>query len=155
MVLAEQNLNSKQGKKILVVEDDPTLKPILTRFIYQIDPDIHVDWLDSADECLQWKGAGAQLGPWNAYDLVLADIYTPGDTGGLDVLKFFHDHAPQTPVVMMSTVSMMEFFQKIGNEELLPSFLAKPLDPTECNALISGLLARKDDHGAANKEGEV
>ena len=43
----------------------------------------------------------AQLGSRGQYDLVLADLELSGGNG-IDVLRWFAEHSPETPVAMMN-----------------------------------------------------
>jgi len=76
---------------ILIVDDEPnirsTLKGALAREGYQVDDAPTV--------------AAARTLLREAYDVVLLDVWFPGESG-LDLLAEIREHAPETTVVMMS-----------------------------------------------------
>jgi DNA-binding NtrC family response regulator len=100
-------------KRVLVVEDDPTLYPILTRMFHRLNSKIDVEFALSAE--------GAEdllLGLDQKYDVVVSDIGLAGKKTGSDLVNdvYFKGKAP--PFVLTS-----------GNrdyETRLP-FLPKPI----------------------------
>lgn len=127
-------------KTVLVVEDDLTLRPVLEKLLYRINPGLVVHWSHSAEEFLGEEGKHA-LPPWPKYDLVLTDIYMPGTSSGFDIWKHFSKRAPHTPLVMMSGLSQEEFFRAMGTLSEVPPYLAKPLKFADIRATLAPLLA--------------
>lgn len=127
--------------RILVIEDDVTLRPFLTGLINKIDPSIQVDWEFSVAAFLEHEKE-RPLPSWPKYDMVLTDIYMPDKATGIDVWKYFREHSPLTPVVLMSGLTQHEFFKSMQHEIYTPPYLEKPLSGAECRLMIEGILDR-------------
>lgn len=127
--------------RILVIEDDVTLRPFLTSVINKIDPSIQVEWECSVAAFLEHEKE-RPVPPWHKYDMVLTDIYMPDKSTGIDIWKYFRERSPLTPVVLMSGLSQHEFFKSMRNEIYTPPYLEKPLSGAECRRMIEGILDR-------------
>jgi two-component system response regulator HydG/two-component system response regulator AtoC len=104
---------------ILVIDEDggfrSLLSAILTREGYQV-----ISGSDVADARKQ--GAARQ------FDLVLTDLRLP-DGEGLDVLRWFHQHAPDTPVIVITALGSASTpveAMKLGAADYLGKPLASP-----------------------------
>jgi DNA-binding response OmpR family regulator len=81
-------------RKILLIEDEAEVAGYLGRFLQQ--QDYIVDRASSLDE-------SRTLVSRNAYDLILLDLMLPDGTGE-DVLPYLRETAPDTPVLMVTSV---------------------------------------------------
>lgn len=86
-----------QEKNILVVEDDVTVYPILTRMIHRMNPNAHVQFAASAEAAeIQLKGFRQK------FDVILSDIGLAGEKTGFDLLNNCHFEIAPIPVVLTS-----------------------------------------------------
>ena len=124
--------------RVLVIEDDLWLQPVVTGVVLSVDSRIKIDWCTNADQIL------ADLdGNWRAllkYDLVVADIFLPGSTSGLDLWKSCRLACPNVQFLMMSGLSPEQFHAEMAGQRKCPPFLAKPFDVAECRRLVEKLL---------------
>jgi DNA-binding NtrC family response regulator len=134
---AQQNpqlMMYRNHSRVLIIEDDQWIEPILSRAIREALPDseVQVDW------ALSVESAKAKL--WdNEYALVIADVFLEGDQDGLDVWRYCQKYFPDLPVLVTSSLSPEAFFRRVGQGEISPAFLPKPFRIGECRQMIQGL----------------
>jgi len=120
-------------ERILIVDDDPgfrdLLETILSQEEYQVDSGASV-----AD--------GVRLGSERQYDLALTDLQLPDGTG-LDLLRWFTEQMPDTPVIMLTAFGTIESAvaaMKMGAED----YLGKPLNsPDELRLTVRRALDQR------------
>ncbi len=125
-------------ERILIVDDDlgfrELLETILSNEGYQVDSGASV-----AD--------GIRLGSQRQYDLALTDLRLP-DGAGLDILRWYKEQMPDTPVIMLTAFGTIESAvaaMKIGADD----YLGKPLNsPDELRLAVRRALDRR----RANRE---
>ena len=107
-------------ERILVVDDDCGFRELLEAILsgegYTIDTGASI-----AD--------ARRLGSVRQYDLVLSDVRLP-DGSGLEILRWFADQMPDTPVVMITAFGTVESAveaMKLGAVD----YLGKPLNSPE------------------------
>jgi two-component system, cell cycle sensor histidine kinase and response regulator CckA len=88
---------SLSGRRILVVEDQPSLQMLVSRMLAQVD--CHVRVASSAEEAQQILSNREEV-----IDVVLTDIVMPGDSGYL-LAKWVSDTRPGVPVIYMTGYS--------------------------------------------------
>lgn len=99
-------------KRVLIVEDDPTIYPILARMIHRLNPRVDIEFTVSAE--------GAQdllQGLRQKYDVILSDISLAGKKTGIDLANETYSALAPVPIVLTSSTP--------GFKSRLP-FLAKP-----------------------------
>lgn len=121
--------------QILVVEDDVSLKEVLTMALYSINPEIEVNWLTTAEE-----GLAELKNKPVFYHLLLIDIFLPGDLNGYRLWNEVKAFAPYLPVILMSGIGYEQFLAAIDNKKEVPSFLAKPFSISELRYLVESKL---------------
>jgi DNA-binding NtrC family response regulator len=128
-------MKTSDKKRVLIIEDDVTLKTFLAGILYSVSPKVDISWYLTADEAL-WELS--QLNPNSVldYDLIISDIVTPGITDGIDVWKVCNRDYPSLPVVLTSGASFDEFIQDVSWRSGLPPFLPKPLKVESCKQII-------------------
>jgi len=124
------------SEKILVVDDDPGFSLLLETILKGEGYDV-----DTASNVQTARGLGAR----RIYHLVISDLKLP-DGDGLQVLEFFRDQAPETPVIMITafgTVPNAVEAMKLGAVD----YLAKPLSsPDELRIVVRRALnAARDE----------
>ncbi len=122
--------------RILICEDDVTLQPFWQYVIESIDPMADIKWVTTEE------AAHHVLKKWTAkgepYDLIISDVFLSGQKTGVDLW-----HASlelDTPFIMTSVVSNKKLEKMIGQNEPIPAYLQKPLDPDECREMVRSLL---------------
>jgi len=89
---------NKTSARLLVVDDDPVtiglLKEVLSKEGYQVSTSL------SGEEAIA-------LGMDNLFDIVITDVRM-GEKGGMDVLRFYKKHAPDTTVIMITAFGSIE-----------------------------------------------
>ena len=112
--MAQQTVATKQ---LLIVEDDPTVRRVLT--IAMRHAGFNVDAVDSGSEALARLERGGFAG-------VLLDMGLPDHRSG-DVLDWLHAHNEQPPWLVISAMDRSEVARMDGK---IPSrFVSKPFDP--------------------------
>ncbi len=112
--------------RILIIDDDPGFRKLLETIL--------------AGEGYRIESGGSvrearTLGAAKRYDLVLSDLKLP-DGDGIQVLKWFAENAPETPVIMLTAFGTVETAveaMKLGAVD----YLGKPLrSPDELRILV-------------------
>ncbi|HKF90269.1 MAG TPA: response regulator transcription factor [Acidimicrobiia bacterium] len=116
--------------RVLVVEDDPTVAEVVTRYLER--EGFAVESVGDGNEAL--ASADAQLP-----DLVVLDIMLPG-LDGLEVCRRLRSRAP-IPVVML-TARGSEEDRVLGLELGADDYVSKPFSPRELTARVKAVLRR-------------
>ena len=125
---------SLQPLRVLIVEDDITLKKVILRALKKLDQSIEVEWATSADQflCSQQKNKRRS---GHKFDLVLADINMPGVNSGFEVWNHFALLDREIPVVIMSGLSASDFKRVVGDGAPI-HYMQKPLNLEKCSTLL-------------------
>lgn len=129
-------------KRILIIEDDHSLKSVFDGVIGSISPAIKIDWVTTHQEAVS-KISGLALKK-KSYDLLIADIFLEGRSTGLDFWQECQLICPKIPILVMSSLTVDEFLNNLSSDTISPPFLEKPFGIKECRQMIEGLL----DHAA-------
>ena len=113
--------------KILVIDDEPTIRLLLNRFLSK---NYDVEAKDNGLEALEWLEG-------NLPDLVICDIQMP-ELDGYGFLEKLRQrgYTKHTPVIMLSSIESSNERVKcytLGAQD----YLVKPFNPEELIALIS------------------
>jgi DNA-binding NtrC family response regulator len=125
------------GPRMLVVEDDWDLEPLVRRAAASLSPAVAVDWCTSAEHA-------RRLLANRYYDVVLADYVLEGDQAGLELRSDCWTFQPQAVFAMTSSYPLTEYLHSVGRPGC--PFLAKPFDVWTCRKFVESLLGR--DEGA-------
>ena len=120
---------------ILIVEDSPTMRALLTSALEGLDTPVKVTEAESGFEALR------QL-PRNSYDLIVTDINMP-DINGLELISFVRNNSSYRtiPLVIVSTVGSERDREK-GVGLGADAYLVKPFEPDELRDVVRDLLTR-------------
>jgi DNA-binding NtrC family response regulator len=124
---------SEPGARLLVVEDEPVVRLALHKFL--VAAGYAVDLATSLEEARTLLLA-------TRYAVVLADLRLSAAPGadGLEVLRFAHEEAPGTQVILLTAYLAPE--TREAAERLGPHlFLQKPLPLAEVAAAVRRLLS--------------
>jgi two-component system, OmpR family, phosphate regulon response regulator PhoB len=125
------------GSRILVVDDDATIRTLLRRILTIEGYDV--------DEAVDGASAMEKVGAW-APDLLLLDIMMPGQDG-LDVLEVLR-RTSAVPVILL-TAKGDEADRVLGFRFGADDYVVKPFSTAELMARIAAVLRRT----AANRSG--
>lgn len=129
----------QEAKKILIVEDDMTLKILWQQIVRKLEFAVNVEWATSEGSAS--KAIEEQKKRGGHYDLVICDIFLSGNNTGID---FWRDHRDEpTEFVFTSGVSAEKFKSLLEKENGYHLFLPKPLDPSFCVSSLNGILKKK------------
>ena len=126
--------------KILVVEDDPVLRPSIQSYLSENGHQVETaaDFLTGFHKTID-----------SAYDCVLVDLTIPGGNG-LSLVKSIKKYRPATGVIIISGKNSTD--DKVNGLELgADDYLAKPFHLSELNARINSVGRRITPAGATGK----
>lgn len=126
---------------VLVVEDDPTVAEVVTRYLER--DGYTVGWVEDGPAALEAVEDGAP-------DLVILDIMLPG-MDGIEVCRRLRERRP-LPVIML-TARGEESDRVLGLEVGADDYLTKPFSPRELVARVQAVLRRAGSAGLAGSAG--
>jgi len=120
---------------ILIVEDSPTMRALLTSALEDLDTPVKVTEAESGFDALR-------LLPRDDFDLIVTDINMP-DINGLELISFVRNNASYRtiPLVIVSTEGSERDRDK-GVGLGADAYLVKPFEPEELRSVVRDLLAR-------------
>ena len=120
---------------ILVVEDSPTMRALLTASLEEISGEIKVTEAENGFEALRAL-------PRSSFDLIVTDINMP-DINGLELVSFVKNNPAyqSIPLVIVSTEGSERDRDK-GVGLGADAYLVKPFEPDELKSVVRDLLAR-------------
>lgn len=109
---------SQQQKKILFLEDEPTIREVLKE--YMLLSQYQVDEVDNGTKAIEYLDKGT-------YDLAVLDIMVPGKSG-LEVLSYIKDHYPKMGTIMLTALedekTQVDAFNRYADD-----YVIKPVSP--------------------------
>jgi CheY-like chemotaxis protein len=130
--------------RILVVEDDDRLVPLLQRGLGEEGHTV-----DACTCCADALGQAQTI----AYDVILLDWMLP-DGDGLALLRTWRDRGVDTPVLMLTARGAVGE-RVLGLRTGADDYLVKPFDFSELLARIEALVRRRDGEAARLRVGDV
>jgi two-component system, chemotaxis family, chemotaxis protein CheY len=120
---------------ILIVEDSPTMRLLLTSSLEELDGPVKITQVENGFEALRYL-------PREHYDLIVTDINMP-DINGLELVSFVKSNATyrDIPLIIVSTEST-ERDRDRGLELGADAYLVKPFEPDELRDLVREMLSR-------------
>lgn len=120
---------------ILIVEDSPTMRSLLSTSLEELDEHIKITQVASGFEALRYL-------PREQYDLIVTDINMP-DINGLELVSFVksNDSYRDIPLIIVSTESSERDRDK-GLELGADAYLVKPFEPDALRDLVREMLDR-------------
>ena len=121
--------------RILIVEDSPTMRSLLTSSLEELEGVVKITEANSGFEALR------QL-PRATYDLVVTDINMP-DINGLELVSFIknNDGYREIPLIIVSTEGSDRDRAK-GLELGADAYMVKPFEPEDLRETARELLRR-------------
>lgn len=125
------------SKKILVIEDEPTLARLLSYNLSQEGYETKV---------IDHGGEGLQAAQQHAYDLIILDIMLPG-LNGFEILQKLRQKGNKTPVIILTARNAEEEVVQ-GLKSGADDYITKPFGVAELLARVSAVMRRtKSDDG--------
>lgn len=119
-----------RASRVLIVEDDPTVSEVLTRFLRRDGYEVEI----AADGI-----SGLQRASRGRHDLVVLDLMLPG-MGGLEVCRRLRQRVA-VPVIMLTALGR-ESDRIAGLDLGADDYLSKPFSARELTARIRAVLRR-------------
>src|SRR5262249_19191669 len=116
------------GPRILVVEDDRELEPLVRRAAGSLIPPVAVDWCTSTQ-------AAHELLASSFYAAVLAAGRRDGGLSGIALRSDCWELQPQAVFAMTSAYPLSRYLYSVGSHAI--PFLAKPFDISRCRQFLS------------------
>ncbi len=130
------------GKRILVVDDEPPIQRVLRRSLLVNGYDVVV--VENAKQAIE-------IVSHQPLDLILLDLCLPGELGGLDVCKYVRSFLPKLPIIILS--ARTEEKQKVQALDLgADDYLTKPFSNDELQARVRACLRRVSVAEGANEQ---
>ncbi len=125
-------MTKTNGKRILVVDDEPPIQRILRRSLTVNGYEVLV-----AEDGKQ----AIEIASRQTLDLMLLDLCLPGNLDGLDVCKYVRSSLPKLPIIVLSALT--EEKQKVQALDLgADDYLTKPFSNDELQARVRACLRR-------------
>jgi DNA-binding response OmpR family regulator len=125
-------IDAMRRRRVLVVEDDPTVADVVARYLEREGFDV---------ETVADGPAALESAAVATPDLMVLDLMLPG-LDGLEVFRRIRSHAP-VPVIML-TARGDESDRVTGLELGADDYVAKPFSPRELIARVKSVLRRAD-----------
>ena len=135
-------MTKTNGKRILVVDDEPPIQRILRRSLLMNGYEVFV-----AEDGKQ----AIEIASHQPLDLMLLDLCLPGNLDGLDVCKYVRSFIPKLPIIVLSALT--EEKQKVRALDLgADDYLTKPFSNEELQARVRACLRRVSVAGQGNEQ---
>ncbi len=118
------------AEKILLIDDDPVLRKIVTAALTDYD----VAGAASGEE-------GLALFQSQPFDLVICDLVLPG-IGGLEAMRKFRQDRPEQRIMVVSAFGTKENLLASLREQVI-DFIVKPFSAEQLQTAVKDLLARE------------
>jgi len=117
--------------RMLVVEDDRDLEPVIRRVVHSIRDDVSVDWATGTR-------AARRLLASRFYDIVLVDQCLGDESSGLRLRGQCWEKQPQAIFAAMSAWPLSDYLHSVGGAGT--PFLRKPFTLSECRTFLRSML---------------
>lgn len=145
MTLNQSHLNLDDSKlmRVLVVEDDLTLKSFWNHMLSEQFKKLKIDWASTEEVAEGLIRNRFMRG--KPYDLVISDIFLAGQKTGLELWFNFAEAATQ--FIFVSVLAENRFEQLMKGAKFQPIFLQKPLNPVACKELLAQISPTRGNYG--------
>ena len=119
-------MTSEQHRRVLIVDDDPTVREILATALRQRS--LLIDEAADGGEAIRLLGE-------NVYSVVLLDILMPG-VDGFGVLSAIDDASTHAPVVLVISGAERAVLERLDTRRI-HGVVRKPFDPQEIASVVA------------------
>ncbi|WP_413586371.1 hypothetical protein [Bdellovibrio sp. HCB274] len=124
-------------KRILIVEDDLSLKPLWEHILRRQFNDYHLDWSVSCEEAQ--KFVSSSIVHDSPYTLIVTDLFLSGAGTGLDLVRFLARAVKSSPIILVSVVEEDALRDKYGDLLCKMQVLTKPISVPLCDRALDKL----------------
>ncbi|WP_413577056.1 response regulator [Bdellovibrio sp. HCB290] len=124
-------------KRILIVEDDLSLKPLWEHILRRQFTDYHLDWSVSCEEAQ--KMVSSSIIHESPYALIVTDVFLSGAGTGLDLVRFLARAVKSSPIILVSVVEEDALRDKYGDLLSKMQVLTKPISVPLCDRALDKL----------------
>lgn len=131
-------------KRVLVVDDDLSLRPLWENFFKQWRLSVAIDWAVSCEEAIKMvKQLNEKSNP---YVLIIADIFLAGSKTGIELINSIEVVTSQAKKILISSADKNEIVEKFGH--LIPDteIISKPLDFYKVKSLLKKILNKNESN---------
>lgn len=125
---------SKGITKILVIDDEPIIRHVLTLHLRSVNYDV---------VCAECAADGINLFSSGAFNLVITDYNLP-DKNGLEVLRAVKSSMRNIPVMVISGFLDADLISSVIKAGAV-KYLKKPFMKTELLGIVANILQAKED----------
>jgi CheY-like chemotaxis protein len=140
---SSQSVNTaKTGQwKVLVVEDDLSLKPFWEFLIKKNWPQAELEWAVSGERASQLLKSTVRFPP---FDLIVSDVFLSGALTGIDIarLAYSSEWKHNCEVVLSSACNTKQLRVHMAQLEVMAKVLTKPYDVNVCVEMIASAIDR-------------
>lgn len=123
----------KQNNRILIVEDDASIRAVMTRHFRRNGFD--VEQAGAAEEAAERFKPGERR-----FDVVVTDVHLPGESG-VDLARRIHEMLPGQPIVFMTGDSDARIARR-ALADGAAGYLLKPFELFELDAVVNHAVQR-------------
>lgn len=126
-------------KKILVIDDDISLKPLWEYVLYRYFVDVEIDWhIDIETAKKQYLKQKKINQP---YSLMIVDLFLSGAETGLDFLLFLQKKKETGPLIFVSAVDVVKLKEEVAKFSLFCQVVEKPLQSHELEKILQKMIS--------------
>lgn len=117
---------SRGPKRVLIVEDDLSLRPLWESFFRSHSEKVWLDWAVSCEQALvmiEQKNKERKK-----YSLIISDVFLAGSGTGMDLIKSREVRDSGAKTVLVSSADCVEMEQQFGHLFPQTEIISKPLD---------------------------
>lgn len=130
-------------ERILVVEDDSSMMPLLQKAILDVRPNAEIYTAISLEEAFTILIKNSDIAQKKPYSLIVADIFLEGSGTGLDLWRVLCATYPLIPFLVISSLPEEKVLEAVGEDEKRNLiFLKKPFSITDFKIKIKSILSR-------------
>jgi response regulator of citrate/malate metabolism len=132
-------------KKVLIVEDDLSLRPLWENFFKYRTKNVDLEWAVSCEEAIKMvRSSNQQALP---FFLIITDIFLAGSGTGLELLCSDEVIKSRARTILVSVADRDEIIQKFGHQIPNSEVMSKPFDFKKYDPIINNILNAKDFYG--------
>lgn len=136
-------------KKILVVEDDPSMTVLLGKAILDVFSDAEIQWATSLEQAVTQLIRTTDISQKNPYDLIITDIFLEGNGTGLDLWKVLSGTYPRVPFLVISSIAKESVLNAVSDEQKKSLvYLKKPFLFAQCKRSIRDIMSNRSGGSA-------
>jgi response regulator of citrate/malate metabolism len=133
-------------KKVLIVEDDLSLRPLWENFFKYRTKNVDLEWAVSCEEAIKMvRSSNQQALP---FFLIITDIFLAGSGTGLELLCSDEVIKSRARTILVSVADSNEIIQKFGHQIPNSEVMSKPFDFKKYDPIINNILNARNFYGS-------